>query len=68
MTYKGGPEPGDGDPDPFWALRGGRDNFGVVTGLEINLVPVAQLYGGGLFTRPISALPRTPPPEAAWPR
>jgi FAD/FMN-containing dehydrogenase len=38
-----------GDPDLFWALRGGRDNFGVVTGMEVELVPVARLYGGGLF-------------------
>ncbi len=37
------------DPDLFWALRGGRDNFGVVTGIEIDLMPVATLYGGGLF-------------------
>lgn len=37
------------DPDLFWALRGGRDNFGVVTGLEVDLVPVARLYGGRLF-------------------
>lgn len=40
---------GDSDPDLFWALRGGRDNFGVVTGLEVDLMPVAMLYGGGLF-------------------
>ncbi|MFD8263342.1 FAD-binding oxidoreductase [Streptomyces griseoluteus] len=39
----------DSDPDLFWALRGGRDNFGLVTGLEVELVPVAGLYGGGLF-------------------
>jgi hypothetical protein len=39
----------DSDPDLFWALRGGRDNFGVVTSLEVDLVPVARLYGGGLF-------------------
>lgn len=37
------------DPDLFWALRGGRDNFGVVTGIEIDLMPVPTLYGGGLF-------------------
>src|SRR5919108_3304565 len=35
--------------DLFWALRGGRDNFGVVTGLEVDLVPVTRLYGGGLY-------------------
>lgn len=39
----------DSDPDLFWALRGGRDNFGVVTGMEIDLFPVSTIYGGGLF-------------------
>jgi FAD binding domain/Berberine and berberine like len=38
----------DSDPDLFWALRGARDNFGVVTGIELELVPVTQLYGGRL--------------------
>lgn len=37
------------DRDLFWALRGGRGNFGVVTGMQIDLVPVARLYGGGLY-------------------
>jgi hypothetical protein len=37
------------DADLFWALRGGRDNFGIATGIEIDLVPVGRLYGGGLF-------------------
>ncbi|MFE2145033.1 FAD-binding oxidoreductase [Streptomyces sp. NPDC059456] len=36
-------------PDLFWALRGGKGNFGVVTSIEIGLFPVARLYGGGLF-------------------
>ncbi|MCT2589524.1 FAD-binding oxidoreductase [Streptomyces sp. N2-109] len=37
------------DADLFWALRGGRDGLGVVTGLETDLVPVPRLYGGALF-------------------
>lgn len=37
------------EPDLFWALRGGGGNLGVVTGMEINLMPVARIYGGGLF-------------------
>jgi len=36
-------------PELFWAVRGGKGNFGVVVGLEFELVPVARLYGGGLF-------------------
>ncbi len=37
------------EPDLFWAVRGGKDNFGVVTAIEIDLFPVTQLYGGGLY-------------------
>ncbi|MEU8358283.1 FAD-binding oxidoreductase [Nonomuraea sp. NPDC048882] len=39
----------EGDPDLFWALVGGRSNFGVATALEIGLVPVERLYGGALY-------------------
>ncbi|MGP3969180.1 FAD-binding oxidoreductase [Streptomyces sp. 6N223] len=39
----------DADPELFWALRGARDNFGVVTALEIDLVPLERILGGGLF-------------------
>ncbi|TCC43367.1 FAD-binding oxidoreductase [Kribbella sindirgiensis] len=37
------------DPDLFWALRGGGGNFGVVTGIEIELFDVPTLYGGSLY-------------------
>ncbi|BEL05832.1 FAD-binding oxidoreductase [Actinoplanes sichuanensis] len=37
------------EPDLFWAIRGGKGNFGVVTALTINLFPVTEIYGGGLF-------------------
>ncbi|GAA3007300.1 bagremycin/ferroverdin biosynthesis FAD-dependent oxygenase BagG/FevA2 [Streptomyces fulvorobeus] len=39
----------DQDTDLFWAVRGGKGNFGVVTAIEFRLVPVSRLYGGGLF-------------------
>ncbi|MFD5896356.1 FAD-binding oxidoreductase [Streptomyces sp. NPDC060366] len=37
------------EPDLFWAVRGGNDNFGLVVGMEIDLFPVSRLYGGGLY-------------------
>jgi FAD/FMN-containing dehydrogenase len=38
----------DGDPDLFFALLGGKSNFGVVTALEFSLFPVTELYAGSL--------------------
>jgi FAD/FMN-containing dehydrogenase len=40
---------GDFDPDLFWALRGGGGDFGVVTGLEFELLPIASVHAGALF-------------------
>lgn len=39
----------DVEPELFWGVRGSRGNLGVVTALEMDLVPVSRLYGGGLF-------------------
>jgi FAD/FMN-containing dehydrogenase len=37
------------DPDLFWALRGGGGNFGLVTGLELELFPAPWIHAGTLF-------------------
>ena len=38
----------DTEPDLFWALRGGGGGYGIVTALELELLPVAEVYGGAL--------------------
>jgi FAD binding domain len=37
------------DPDLFWAVRGGGGSFGVVTAIEIELLPITQVYAGAMF-------------------
>jgi hypothetical protein len=37
------------DAELFWALRGGGGNFGVVTAIEFELLPVEKIYAGVLF-------------------
>jgi FAD/FMN-containing dehydrogenase len=36
------------EPELFWALRGGG-GLGIVTELEFDVLPVASLFGGGVF-------------------
>lgn len=37
------------EPNLFWALRGGGRGLGVVTGMEVELLPIARLFGGGVY-------------------
>ncbi len=39
---------GENDPDLFWALRGGGGGYAIVTALQLELLPIADLYAGAL--------------------
>ena len=39
----------DTEPDLFWALRGGGGSFGIVTAIELELLPVREAYAGILW-------------------
>jgi FAD binding domain len=36
------------DPDLFWALRGGGGGYGVVSALQLDLLPIGEIYAGAL--------------------
>jgi hypothetical protein len=39
----------DNDPDLFWALRGGGGGYAIVTALQLDLLPIAEVYAGALL-------------------
>lgn len=45
------------EPDLFWAVRGAKHSFGVVTALTFRLAPVARLAGGAVLLDAASAGP-----------
>ncbi len=57
-------EAGDGS-ELDWALRGGKGNVGVVTGMEIELLEIPDLYGGAIFW-PGALAPTLLPAFAEW--
>lgn len=55
------------DPELFWALRGGKRGFGIVTAVTIDLVELDELYGGALWFGAEDA-PRLLAAWATWSR
>ncbi|MGZ0149966.1 FAD-binding oxidoreductase [Kribbella sp. WER1] len=55
------------DPDLFWALRGGGGNFGVVTGIEVDLFEVPTIFGGSLYFD-LADYPEVPEVWREWTR
>jgi FAD/FMN-containing dehydrogenase len=39
----------ESDPELFFALRGTKGNFGIVTAVEMEVFPITHIYGGGLW-------------------
>ena len=37
------------NPDLFWGLRGGKGALGIVTAVELALLPIAEIFGGALY-------------------
>ncbi|MGP4055571.1 FAD-binding oxidoreductase [Mycobacterium sp. 4D054] len=39
----------DENADLFWGLRGGKATLGIVTAVEMDLLPIPEFYGGAVF-------------------
>jgi Berberine and berberine like/FAD binding domain len=39
----------ENEPDLFWALRGGGGSFGIVTAIELQLLPISHAHAGVLW-------------------
>ncbi|MBJ7341633.1 FAD-binding oxidoreductase [Mycolicibacterium sp.] len=39
----------DEHADLFWGLRGGKSMLGIVTAVEIDLLPIGEFYGGAIY-------------------
>jgi FAD binding domain-containing protein len=39
----------ENDADLFWALRGGGGGYAIITALHLDLLPIAEVYGGALL-------------------
>ncbi|MDX6610261.1 MAG: hypothetical protein QOF85_2186 [Solirubrobacterales bacterium] len=50
VTADGNPRTVDAEnePDLFWALRGGGGGYAIVTALQLDLVPISEIYAGAL--------------------
>ena len=39
----------DNHAELFWGLRGGKGTLGIVTSVEIELLPISEIYGGAVY-------------------
>lgn len=53
------------DPDLFWSARGGGGTTGIVTAIGFDVLPIADIYAGGLFF-PLDRAPEVLPRYADW--
>ena len=53
------------EPELFWAVRGGGGSFGIVTAIEVALLPITEVYAGVMFW-PIERATEVLTAYAAW--